>query len=355
MKRPKWYVEFELRFSLPFCSPTGAEAISNAMRRKDGHSHPQLTMLLLNLPAAQVGSRFKQLMNKYFLIAFPTALLTIAAIDVINVPHHKEWVEERCPQFIEVIRNVYGFDDEDLDEMDRIKRTNEFLKQKRQLRISFGGSEHIVEATGDESIEAVVRKALGWGDDSLPLTPLFASSAVTILDDSADALDSSNVDIASTESSVASGPSSMAWYQCRKSLWDLSLGDASLSNYVYSRDDFTGLPDFPKFGNLAQYFYSGMYAYGKHSLLCFRGFHTMVPCERMESPSSGGKPATRKDDGLSQRIAVDTVTALRNRILYLETQRLAGLEIDALDREIARLREQVRKLERDHLNKFYFF
>lgn len=73
--------------------------------------------------AAEVGSGLWALFKKYGPVAVPLFIGTLLSLLVINSPYCRDQVEDYLPGYMHFMRTYYGFDDEDLDEKERIKRT----------------------------------------------------------------------------------------------------------------------------------------------------------------------------------------------------------------------------------------
>eukprot|EP01033_Poteriospumella_lacustris_P009467 gene9466-6783_t len=74
--------------------------------------------------AGEVGGGFAKWFKKYAIILIPGTFMTILTVDVVSNVNHRNFVENISPQYIELVREHYGFADEDLDE----KRRVEFLE-----------------------------------------------------------------------------------------------------------------------------------------------------------------------------------------------------------------------------------
>eukprot|EP01031_Cornospumella_fuschlensis_P034598 gene34598-41894_t len=285
--------------------------------------------------AGEVGKLMWKFMKKYGLIAVPLSVFTVVTVDIINIAHHREWIEEHIPSYVGFVRKYYGFDDEDLQEKQRLQLIKDFHQSNVRIVVNVNGSEEVIEAKASSPLSSALQAFV----DNHPAaqSSLYTSNMVTFEDDE---VQSSN-DVSEPSAPTVSPPSSFL-----DSLWSPELPQLEFNETSPQEVDAAFV--IKQYCNVWHKLFGGLRKYHQHSLVGIRAVQNICA-------SSAPRVSRENDGALQKQLALEQVLQLEQHIKNLHGEKLAGREIDEVDREIARMQMKIAEIKRKHLNFFYFF
>lgn len=71
--------------------------------------------------AAEIATMSLPWFKKYAILIVPTVIFGVVSVDIINKPLHRDFIEKYLPAYVNFVRKNYGFENEDLKEINRKK------------------------------------------------------------------------------------------------------------------------------------------------------------------------------------------------------------------------------------------
>jgi hypothetical protein len=356
--------------------------------------------------------------KKYSPVWIPVLVAIVATVDIVNNSNHREIIENVCPPYVELVRKYIGFEDEDPEEINRVKQTISAQLEPVDILIELSSGARIVQ----ESVDGNLR----YGDFYRTMQSKYNSEGwirnITFMD--RQDIVFKELDLSGfNDSSIDSGNkvrkyngveieykvAPMINSPLGRSLWDTdvhtdtntSSPSSSSSNpdrkkNINSKQLDCGLKSSNSGGKSGKTTWSSSLfgISGGDSIRCdkemilqryddytssiifnWKKYKKVENINRLlirgdpnSSSSSGQQSQTAKRGDtvssdratLTKMIAVtnakQTIVSLEKRIEVLKNDRKRGIrEIDQIDTEIKGLRNEIILLKRKHLNYFYFF
>eukprot|EP01033_Poteriospumella_lacustris_P015478 gene15478-11070_t len=288
--------------------------------------------------AGEVGGGFAKWFKKYAIILIPGTFMTILTVDVVSNVNHRNFVENISPQYIELVREHYGFADEDLDEKRRVEFLESYYGNDFRIRIRLNdGSTKEVVVSGKTPVSTLVKEALSSSSASPNRSEvnIFASDMV-------EAEDSPVTASYSPSSSSDTGLVNSQWtpHLSQRYRQALQFKYRFYENLVFQ--PYSCIQSYMAMGNPGLFPFS----YG-------------VPQDRMQNkatPQTASKQQSGAVKDQERIFAQQHIDALEREIRQLETQKQMGFrDMDSVNEEIASKRQEISRIRRKHLGGFSLF
>lgn len=304
----------------------------------------------------------------YAAIASPFIALTVWAVFIINDQWVKEKSEKISPFFVNWIRHTYGFEEENLDENERIKLTNEAQSQDYDVIVKFAGDDTppliLNNISGDEPYSSILLNITKhMKSRNIPISTWMISSIdFDLADKTKDYLlkqqqtsktgttiieqnESEHASIEDEDSEHISDVKRFYYYS--PSLWSSDILNDSLKNTKSrsrnSSSSISNVFDFcrQKFSDLIGYNIEG-----------YENFKSLSQSSK-RNPGKQSKTDTRAH---RTQYFNELIGELEDRIATLENEMRSGTRaIDDIEAEMKAIKNQITQYKRNHINYFYYF
>lgn len=355
-------------------------------------------------------------MKKYSPIWIPILIGIIVTVDIINNENHRENIEKICPPYVETVRKYIGFEDEDPEEINRVKQTISAQLEPVDVLIELSSGARVIQ----ESVDGNLR----YGDFYRTMQSKYSSEGwirnITFMDKHDNVF--KDLDFSGTNNFIIDSGNEIRKYNgveieyivapminspLGRSLWDTDIHTDDNINSSSSNPDGkknskslnskrldSSSKSSNSGGKAANTWSSSLFGIsGGDRIRCDKGmileryndytssimsdwkkYKKVENINRLlirgdsSSSSSGSQQSNtaKRGDVSSDRatltkmmavtIAKQTIVSLEKRIEVLKNDRRRGVrEIDEIDAEIKGLKNEIISLRRKHLNYFYFF
>eukprot|EP01039_Chlorochromonas_danica_P002709 gene2709-2959_t len=342
-----WQLRRSLRSSKP---------IRDALRRLSQDSS-KAAELSTEEKAGEIGKDVWKFIRKYGVLIVPGTVLVVVSVDIINKPHHRDWLEERCPLYVKLMREYYGFSDEDTQERARLDLMRRVLAKKVKVRVRLEGVEQEVEVEGGRSVADLVAEL--FPNRSFSPATLYSSHLLSFLDDSEEEEIQKDESVSKTkqeeEGSQRGVVEGSLW--ASSSLWTPLQPSSSLADYLTTHPLDEKALRWQFGSSLLHSLFAGWRSYSQHAVLGLRVLQKSGWVQEGVAGGGGGRASSRVtvDRNQEKQLALQRVAALEGRLQALRDELARGRSADDVEHETLALRREIAQIRRNHINTFYFF
>jgi hypothetical protein len=274
-------------------------------------------------------------LHRYGVIVFPSTFLVLLTTVVVNSKYSKEVVEEYFPSYIDFVREYYGFDEEDREELNYVKHALQAQQSPVNVLVTLDNREKIQVAD--------INGSMSYGSLEQQLIGKYGKSIHDISFEDSPSTTTPILPISPSAEYNESIKSTIATLNLVPSMWDHhAYKELNLSKNEIDMSNITN--------------FAGSFMYGIHIYLKIKATYTLGVLHKYTQVSS------KVNQNLKKNLELDEAKArkqyyenlIKELNIKLRTSS-AEMSVDDIHEGIRDAKENITKLNRRYFNWFYYF